>query len=315
MLCPPGVGVIAGPVVTRPRVAGVRHVLVLADSLSFHGPDRPWPPTDPRLYPNVMAAELGRRLQQPVVADTVARLGWTARDGWWALTRDPRVWGELLPRADALVLGLGQMDQLPAALPTYLREGIAYLRPGALRRTVRRTYRSAAPTVIRMTGGRLRQLPQDATDRYLARILQGARHYRPGLPAVLLAPSPYAAPAYPSQRPHRPAAVAARRWADAHDVPLVELEPIVGPSLAAGEGNPDGMHWSWRVHTAVGLALASVLTSCSTLGASVMPATPHAPGVPPEREAPLVSGDRDGQWPSPKTYAAPVGEPTPVTSS
>ncbi len=238
----------------------MRHVLVLADSLAFHGPDRPHPPSDPRLYPQVMAAALSEQLGNPVGADLVARLGWTARDGWWALSRDPRVWGELLPRADALVLGLGGMDHLPAAVPTFWREGIAYLRPGRLRRTVRTGYLTAAPYVIRATDGRLRQLPQAATDRYLTRIVEGVRTFRPGLPVVALGPSPYRGDAYPSQRPHAPAVAAARRWAGRAAVELVELDPLVGPALEAGAGNPDGMHWGWDTHRQVGEALAGALT-------------------------------------------------------
>ena len=232
-----------------------RHVLVLGDSLSFHGPEQPHRPSDPRLYPNVMGAELG----DDVGADLVARIGWTARDAWWALTKDPNVWGELLPRADALVLGVGQMDHLPAALPTWLREGIPFVRPGSLRRQVRRAYGAASPWVIRATGGRMRQLPQAATDHYLARIVQGVRAYRPGVPVVLLGPSPHAAATYPSHRHHEPAVAAARRWAASHDAGLVDLDPIVAPSLRAGTGNPDGMHWAWEVHAAIGEALAAAL--------------------------------------------------------
>jgi diglucosylglycerate octanoyltransferase len=234
---------------------GLRHVLVLGDSLSFHGPEQPHRPSDPRLYPNVMATHLG----DDVRADLVARIGWTARDAWWALTKDPNVWGELLPRADGLVLGVGQMDHLPAALPTWLREGIPYVRPGSLRRKVRRGYGAASPWVIRATGGRLRQLPQAATDHYLARIVQGVRTYRPGIPVALLGPSPHAAASYPSHRQHEPAVAAARRWATTHDAGLVDLDPIVAPSLRAGTGNPDGMHWAWEVHEAIGEALAAAL--------------------------------------------------------
>jgi hypothetical protein len=229
-----------------------RHALVLGDSLTFHGPDQPHRPSDPRLFPNVMARDLG----DDVLADVVARLGWTARDAWWAVTKDPRVWGELLPRADALVLAVGQMDHLPAAIPTWLRESIPFVRPGSLRRRVRRAYGAAAPKVIRATDGRMRTLPQAATDHYLARIVQGVRTYRPGIPVVLLGPSPHAAPAYPSLRHHAPAVDAARRWAAQHDAGFVDLDPIVGPSLAAGTGNPDGMHWGWDAHEGIGAALA-----------------------------------------------------------
>jgi hypothetical protein len=232
-----------------------RHVLVLGDSLTFHGPDQPHRPSDPRLFPNVMAQQLGADVR----ADVVARLGWTARDAWWAVTKDPNVWGELVPRADALVLAVGQMDHLPAAIPTWLREGIPYVRPGALRRQVRRAYGTVAPYVIRATDGRLRQLPQAATDHYLTRIVDGVRTYRPGIPVVLLGPSPHAAAAYPSHRQHAPAVIAARRWCATHDAGFVDLDPLVGPTLAAGTGNPDGMHWGWDAHEGIGVALAAEL--------------------------------------------------------
>ncbi len=234
-----------------------RHVLFLADSLSFHGPGRPERPDDPRLYPQVCTQVMSEHAGGPVQADVVARLGWTARDAWWAMTKDPRVWGVLVPRADALVLGVGQFDHLPAAVPSWLRESIPYVRPGRLRRQVRSLHASASPRIIRLTDGRLRQLPQAATDRYLTRLVEGARFWRPGIPVALLGPSPHAAPTYPSHRQHGPAVDAARRWARAHDVAFVDLDPIVGPSLADGSGNPDGMHWSWPVHRQVGSALAA----------------------------------------------------------
>ncbi len=223
------------------------HLLVIADSLSFHGPQRPEVLTDSRLYPNVCAAALEAATGRPWRADVVARLGWTARDGWWALTKDPNVATVLAPRADALLLGVGQMDHLSAAVPTYLREGIAYLRPGGLRRRVRSVHQQWGPRVIR------------ATDTYLARIVQAVRLLAGDIPVVLLGPSPHSAPAYPSLRHHGPAVGAARRWAVAHGTGFVDLDPIVQPSLDAGTGNPDGMHWSFAVHEGVGTAAAGAL--------------------------------------------------------
>ena len=235
-------------------------ILLLGDSLTFHGPAQPLPLTDPRLFPNVMADALAGEV------DVVARLGWTTRDAWWAMTKDPRVWSVLLPAADALVVTVGGMDHLPAAVPTYLREGIAYVRPGWLRRGVRSAYRTTSPHVIRASGGRMRQLPQAATDHYLTRIVGGARHYRPDLPVVVTAPSPYDAHVYPSQRHHPSAVAAARRWGAHHDVPVVDLDPLVRPGLDAGENNPDGMHWGWRTHQAVGVALADALRALGVDG-------------------------------------------------
>lgn len=259
---------------------GARHALVVGDSLTYHGPDRPHHLEDARLWPNVMAARLAARLAEasarsadapagtgpggcgrPWQVDLVARLGWTSRDAWWAITKDPRLWGRVVPRAELLVLAVGGMDQLPAAVPTYLRDGIPYLRPARVRRAVRRAYRDWSPTVIRATGGRMRQLPQHATDRYLTRITQAARHFNPDIPVLLLAPSPWRSPAYPSSRHHTEAVAAAFRWGDQHDAAVIGVDDLIGPSLLDGSANPDGLHWSWVSHGLVGEAAAGAYLS------------------------------------------------------
>jgi hypothetical protein len=232
-----------------------KHVLVVADSLAFHGPTQFERPDDPRLYPNVLGAALG----PDVAVKLVARPGWTARDAWWALTKDPNVWGRWLPQADGVVIGVGGMDQLPAAIPTYLREGIPYVRPGSLRRQVRNAYLAAAPYIVRATGGPFRQLPQEATDRYLTRCVEAIRHWKPDLPIALVGPSAWKATLYPSNAPHAKAVTAARIWSAANNVALVEPDPFVLPTLRDGSGNPDGMHWSFAVHAQLGSALAQAL--------------------------------------------------------
>ncbi|MFM9048801.1 MAG: GDSL-type esterase/lipase family protein [Actinomycetota bacterium] len=224
------------------------HLLVIGDSLAFHGPERAVPPSDPRLYPQVA----GARLDMPV--DLVARQGWTARDGWWALTKDPVVWGDYLPRAEALLIGVGGMDQLPTPVPTWLRDSIPYLRQSRVRRTARDALRRATPPMARRVNGPFRTLPQAATDRYLTRMVQGVRALRPGLPIALLSPPPWTGPYYPSTHFHAAAVVAARAWAAREGVAYVDVEPLVTPHL--GRCNPDGMHWSWEVHALVGEAVA-----------------------------------------------------------
>ena len=230
----------------------VPHLLVLADSLAFHGPERAERPSDPRLYPQIAAQRLGMQV------DLAARQGWTARDAWWALTKDPVVWGEYLPRADALLIGVGGMDQLPTPVPTWLRESIPYIRQGRARRTAREALLKVTPPMVRAVGGPFRTLPQAATDRYLTRIVEGVRMMRPGLPIALLSPPPWAGDYYPSTRAHAPAVAAARALASRMDMAYVDVEPIVGPRLATC--NPDGMHWSWEVHSLVGEAVAASLS-------------------------------------------------------
>lgn len=229
-------------------------VLVIGDSTAFHGPEQPELLTHPGLYPNV----LGRLLDRDV--DCIARLGWTARDAWWALTKDPYVYSVLLPRADAVVLGVGGSDHLPASLPSYLREGIAYVRPGWLRRGIRVAYHQAHPYVVRAHGGRLRVLPQRATDAYLTRCVEALRVVRAGMPVVGIVPPPYDARYHGNvARPHAEAVAAARAWGARVGVPLVDEDAIITPFLHAGKLNTDGMHWSWEAHAAVAEEMATVV--------------------------------------------------------
>jgi lysophospholipase L1-like esterase len=240
---------------------GTRHLLVLADSLAFHGPERSELLTHPGLWPNVCAAALSAP-GAPVRADVVARVGWTARDAWEALTRDPRVYSFLLPRADAVVLAVGGMDYLPAVLPTHLREGIRHLRPPWLRRAVRAAYRSALPVGARLTGGRWRTLPQRLTDDFLSRCAGGVRTYRPGVPVVGTVPPPHNAPSYGRVTAgHAGAAAAARRWGESEAVPMVDLAAAVAPFVATGGLNADGVHWGWDCHAAVGRAVAATVAA------------------------------------------------------
>lgn len=282
----------------------MRHVLVVADSLAFHGPRRPELLDDARLYPQVMARLLAVG-HGPVTADVVARVGWTARDAWWALTRDPLVYSVLLPRASAVVLAVGGMDYLPTVVPTWLREGIRYVRPPALRRVVRGGYRRVQPLGAGVTPWRA--LPQHLTDAYLGACLGGVRHYHPGVPVVGVLPPPHRAPSYgapvvhpprghgPTHPPrgHGPAVAAARSWGRRHGVAMVDLPRAVGPHLAAGRANPDGMHLGWESHAAVGSVLAEAV-SVEWAGRSAPP-TPVGYGPTPRADQGLTvdRGNRD----------------------
>ena len=67
-------------------------LLVFADSLAYYGPTGGLPADDPRIWPNIVASQLGWDLE------LIGRIGWTCRDVWWAATQDPRAWAAL-PRA------------------------------------------------------------------------------------------------------------------------------------------------------------------------------------------------------------------------
>jgi len=144
-----------------------------------------------------------------------------------------------------------------------VRDSLPYVRPGGLRRRLRRAYRSWTPGVIKATDGRLRQLPQHATDRYLTRIVQAVRAVRPGVPIALVAPTPYRTRYYPSDRHHSSALTAGRTLAANLGIGLVDPTDAVLPGLADGTANPDGMHWSWAAHERVGRQLARQLAAQS----------------------------------------------------
>ncbi|TCP54851.1 lysophospholipase L1-like esterase [Tamaricihabitans halophyticus] len=229
------------------------HLLVLGDSLSFHGPNGPHAADEPRLWPNVAARELGARVE------LVAGFGWTARDVWWALIGDPRLWA-LLHHVDAVVFAVGGMDSLPSPLPTYLRTGLRYVRPDGLRRRLRAGYLAAQPWLARAFHGRPLVLPARLTEQYLDTALGALRVLRPGMPAVGWRPAVHRAATYGYvHNGYRATERAIARWSVKHDVPLVDIPALTAEHVLAGEGNEDGMHWGWSAHRAVGGAVAARL--------------------------------------------------------
>jgi hypothetical protein len=231
-------------------------VLVLGDSLAFHGPERAEPLDDPRLWPNLMADRLG------VGVEVFARQGWTARDAWWTLTRDPRVW-PYLPKAEAVLLATGGMDKLPTAIPSYLRVGLSYLPTARSREVARKAYLAINPAVVRVTGGPFRSLSQRQTDAYHSRCVEALRQLRPELPIAGVVVHDWSSRYYPSNRGHGAAVAAAHTWAAREGVPLADWESAVAPYIPDGL-NPDGMHLGWEAHAAVAAATADVLRSLLT---------------------------------------------------
>jgi hypothetical protein len=176
------------------------------------------------------------------------------------LTKDPNVYSVLLPRAEAVLLAVGGMDDLPAVLPTYLREGIAYLRPPAVRRAARAAFLAVQPVGARLTRGHWRTLPQRFTDEYLSLCVYGVRYYHPGVPVLGILPPPHRAPLYGGVTTAHPGAVAAARaWGRRECVPMVDVSAIAARHLTDGRCNPDGMHWGWDCHAEVGRAVAAAV--------------------------------------------------------
>lgn len=220
----------------RPRL------LVFADSLAYYGPAGGLPADDPRIWPNIVAAQLGWDLE------LIGRIGWTCRDVWWAATQDPRAWAAL-PRAGAVVFATSGMDSLPSVLPTALRESIRYLRPPRLRRWVRDAYGWVQP---RLSPVARSALPPHLSVEYLE-LARGAIEFnRPGIPIVASLPSVHIADTYGRAHHGRDATAAViTDWARRHNIPLVDLKAAVAGQIMSGRGNPDGIHWNFEAHRAV----------------------------------------------------------------
>ena len=239
-------------------------LLVIADSLSYYGPKGGLSADHPQIWPNIVAAKLGWRVE------LVARVGWTSRDAWWALTQDPRVWAAV-PRAGAVVFGVGGMDSLPSPLPTALREQIRYVRPDGARRIVRETYSWLQPRLAPL--GWPLALPPHLTAMYMEKCREALAHLRPELPVLAALPSVHICDAYGRIHKGRPATVRAlTEWAGEKSVPLVDLGAAVGDHVLAGRGNPDGIHWGFEGHAAVAAAVLAALSTSTSAAEGAVPA-------------------------------------------
>lgn len=228
-------------------------LLVIADSLSYFGPKGGLSANHPQIWPNLVGERLGWRVE------LVARIGWTSRDAWWALTQDPRVWAAVQD-ASAVVFGVSGMDSLPSPLPTALREQIRYVRPESARRVVRDTYSWLQPRLAPL--GWPVALPPRLTASYMEKCREALSHLRPGLPVLATLPSVHLCDAYGRVHKGRPGTVRALTgWARAKNVPLVDLGAAVGDHVLSGRGNPDGIHWGFEGHEAVAAAVLDALST------------------------------------------------------
>ena len=154
-------------------------LLVFSDSLSYYGPTGGLPSDDPRIWPNIVAAQLGWDVE------LIGRIGWTCRDVWWAATQDPRSWAALPTggRGDvrdgrhgfaavAAADGGARTHPLRPAtgLRRWVRDGYGWLQPG--------------PRVVSRPA-----LPPHLTAEYLEMTRAAIDFNRPGIPLVASLPS------------------------------------------------------------------------------------------------------------------------------
>ena len=237
----------------------MNRLVVIGDSLAFHGPVGPLPLVDHRLYPNRVATHLADRTGAPWTATVVARAGWCMRDVWLALRKDVHLQQQVLLGADAVVLAVGSADSLPVGVPRGLLAAVPFVRPVGLRRGMRRQIDRIHPHVVRLTGARMRWTPAGTYEHCWGASVDGIRLFAGDAPLCAVLPALHAGPYYArSNRHQRDVAERTRRLAAAREVPLVDLGALTAPWL--DRFNPDGLHWPFGLHDEVAEAMADALS-------------------------------------------------------
>lgn len=236
----------------------MRRLVVLGDSLAFHGPSGPLPLADARLYPNRCAIHLSQRTDEEWAAVVVARAGWCLRDVWLALRKDVHLQQQVLMGADAVVLAVGSSDPLPVGVPRGLLAGLPYVRPTRLRRALRRTVDRAHPGLVRLTGARLRYTPLPVYRHDWRKSADALALFAPHAARCAVLPGVHVGAYYGGANRHRDAyAAVTRELAAAAGLPLVDLAALTRPWL--DRLNPDGLHWPFGLHAEVAAAMADAL--------------------------------------------------------
>lgn len=239
---------------TAPQVP--LRILVLGDSLCFHGPDARLRTDDARMFPNVMAREIGAVSGRGAEAVVVARSGWNTRDLWELVTKDAWLQERELPRADVVVIfGVGA-DALPVGVPTWAKDLIPRVPRQALRKRLRRLYFRHHSKLVRLTRAKMRMVPRRVTLDLWPRLVDMVRFYSDGAIVIACGCPPTSGLLHARVDPHSAAASDDLcRLAVAKDVPFVDMQALCDVSSF----NPDGIHWDYESHRRVGAALAEAV--------------------------------------------------------
>lgn len=228
-------------------------ILVLGDSLCFHGPDARLRLDDARMFPNVMADRLAELTGRPVEATVVARSGWTTRDLWELVTKDIHTQEDLLPAADVVVLHAVGADALPVGIPTWAKDLIPRVSHAPTRKRLRRLYFDHHARLVRLTGARMRMVPRSVSLDLWPRLVDMVRFYSGGAVVIGCGCPPTVGLLHGRTDPHSPSGTE-----DLRALAAVKGVPFVDPQRHCDTTafNPDGVHWDYGSHRRIGEALA-----------------------------------------------------------
>jgi hypothetical protein len=255
-------------------------LVVLGDSLSFTDERGPQLPTEPTLFPNVLARLLEDALLRPVSATVLARAGSDVREAWRMVFKDRHAQFDVLAGADAVVVAVGSFDNGPAGYPIALDALVPYLHPASVRRRFRATLRAIHPWVIRLTAGRYPRTTAKEFARLFDAVLLQVRGLAHGAAGVVLGPTSHTSSHYGGIHPQREARERLLLGiASQHGFPGVAAWRLIEPHADAL--NPDGIHWPAPAHAGIARALAEQLLA-QIRGDAPRPPSPWQPAAPSE---------------------------------
>lgn len=236
-------------------------VVLIGDSLAFHNHEGRLPLDDARLYPNVMAAEIGRRSGRPVDLHVSARAGRCTPQAWELVSKDPWFQQRVLATADVVVLNFAGGDSVPVGVPTVVKDLIPRIPHAGLRRRVRAAYWRHHRTLTRTSRGAMRTVRRAQTLELWPRVVDMVRFYSDGALVVTATTQVTDAAHHGNLDPHSSRAREdLLRMAAERDVPVVDHWPASVRDVA--RFNPvDGMHWHDDMHRTVGCELAEVVVA------------------------------------------------------
>lgn len=233
-------------------------MVVLADSTAFVNDRGPQLPSEPTLYPNVLAGLLSAELGQPVEATVLARAGMTVREAWKVVSKDRHAQFDVLAGADIVVVGLGGFDHAPLGVPEVVGTVVPYVRPAVLRSRLRKVIHQAYPWGARTVGLVLPRVPAKEFDRLYDLIMMQVRGLAQGAAGLALGPTSHNSSYYGNR--HRNRAASEARQLDIaarHGFATLPVWSHVLPAI--DRLNPDGIHWPADVHASIAAEAAPLL--------------------------------------------------------
>ena len=235
-----------------------RRLVVIADSLSFSGPEGALPIADERLWPMRLTKLLEAKTGDPWTIDLIAQAGWSVRHAWVAMQSDMHLQQQVVPNCDALVFAVCSIDSATVGLPRGTTSVLPRMRSRRLRRAIRAALFVVHPLLIKLTRERHPHTPRPVYRQAWRETMTMIQSAAPNAALCAWLPALHDAKFYGRSYAHHDATVEdTRQLAGELDVPLFELPTLMRPWVSRLAS--DGMHWPYGLHDEVATAIGEIL--------------------------------------------------------